>query len=153
MRLWEHRSRTMDVFDRFLNRDPEARARFERAAAAVDRELAGNLELCAMFDQTHQAAVFENAEFARQAAVLRASAPAAFAFLAGVYEGLPATESAMERRGPANTIRPEDLALIERWEGDVREAQRQLRAALTSPPPSLWSTLLGRLRGGRLTGR
>jgi len=139
--------------DLFLGRDPEARARFERAAAAIDRELAGNIELCAMFDQTHQAAIFENAEFARQGTVLRAAAPAAFAFIATVYEGLPATESAMERRGPANTIRPEDLALIERWEGDVREAQRQLRAALAAPPRSLWSMLLGRLRGSRLTGR
>lgn len=143
----------MRVLDRFTRPDPEVRARFERAAAAVDRELAGNLELTAMFDQTHQAAVFENAEFTRQAAALRASAPAAFAFIKAVYEGLPATESAMERRGPANTLKPEDLALIERWEGDVREAQRLLRAALAAPPPSAWSRFIARLHGGGQTGR
>ena len=138
----------MGFLGRFARTDPEARARFERAAAAVDRELAGNLELTAMFDQTHQAAVFENAEFARHAAALRASAQAALAFIETVYAGIPATEDAMERRGPANTLKPEDLALIERWEGDVREAQRLLRAALAAPRPSAWSVVLSRMRGG-----
>jgi hypothetical protein len=143
----------MGFLDRFLRTDPEERARFERAAAAVDRELAGHLELAAMFDQTHQAAVFENAAFAQQHAALRLWAPAAFAFIGTVYAGMPATESAMERRGPANTLRPEDLALIERWEGDVREAQRLLRAAVAAPPPSGWSVVLGRLRPGRRSTR
>ena len=144
----------MSILDRLMGRrDPEARARFERAAAAVDRELAGNLELSAMFDQTHQAAVFENAEFARHSAALRTSAPDAFVLIDAVYTGIPATESAMERRGPANTMKPDDLALIERWEGDVREAQRQLRAALAAAPRSAWSVLLGRLSGKRQTGR
>ena len=143
------------MLDRFVSKrpDPEARALFERAAGAVDRELAGNLELSAMFDQTHQAAVFENGEFARHTAPLRAWAPDAFALLEVVYVGIPATESAMERRGPANTMKPDDLALIERWEGDVREAQRLLRLALAAPPPSAWSLLLARLRRRRRTGR
>jgi hypothetical protein len=143
----------MGFLDRFVRPDPEARAAFEHAAAAVDRELAGNLELSSMFDQTHQAAIFENGEYARHGAALRSSAPAAFVLLETVYVGIPATETAMERRGPANTLKPEDLALIERWEGDVREAQRLLRAAVAAPPPSGWSRLLGRLRGGRRTGR
>jgi hypothetical protein len=97
--------------------------------------------------------VFENAAFAQQHAALRLWAPAAFAFIGTVYAGMPATESAMERRGPANTLRPEDLALIERWEGDVREAQRLLRAAVAAPPPSGWSVVLGRLRPGRRSTR
>jgi hypothetical protein len=143
----------MSFLQRALRRDPEARARFERAVAAVDRELAGNLELAAMFDQTHQAAVFENAEFTRHASVLRASADSAFALIAAVYADIPATENAMERRGPANTLKPEDLALIERWEGDVREAQRLLRAAVAAKPRSPLFLLLGRLRGGKQTGR
>ena len=143
----------MGILDRFVRRDPEARARFEHAAAAVDRELAGNLELTAMFEQTHQAAVFENAEFAQHRAVLRASAPDAFVSVDAVYTAIPATESAMERRGPANTMKPDDLALIERWEGDVHHAQRELRAALAAPPRSAWSLLTARLRGKGLTGR
>ena len=143
----------MGFLDRFLRTDPEARARFERAAGAIDRELAGNLELAAMFDQTHQAAVFENAEYARHAAVLRTAASEAFALIETVYTGIPATESAMERRGPANTLKPDDLALIERWEGDVREAQRRLRAALAAPPRSGLSALLARLQGKGPTGQ
>ena len=136
----------MGFLDRFARVDPQARARFERAAAAVDRELAGNLELAAMFDQTHQAAVFENAEFGRHGPVLRASVPQVFAHLEAAYAGVPATESAMERRGPANTLKPDDQRLIERWEGDVREAQRLLRAAVSAPSPSAWSRLVARLR-------
>src|SRR5260370_19194530 len=99
-----------------------------------------------MFDQTHQAAVFENAEFARHRAVLRASAPDAFVSVDAVYTAIPATESAMERRGPANTMKPDDLALIERWEGDVRHAQGELRAALAPPPRSAWTSLPAPLR-------
>jgi hypothetical protein len=143
----------MGLLDRFIRPDPQARAAFERAAAAVDRELAANIELSAMFDQTHQGVIFENAEFARHTAVLRASAPDAFAHLNAVYAAIPATESAMERRGPAATLRPADRALIEGWEGDVRDAQVRLRAALAAPPPSAWSRALARLGGGKQTGR
>ena len=157
---WMHTGRcgsiaaAVGILDRLMGRrDPGMQAQFERAAAAVDRELAGNLELTAMFDQTHQAAVFENAEFGRHGAALRGSAPDAFELIDAVYTGIPATESAMERRGPANTMRPDDLALIERWEGDVREAQRRLRAALAAPPRSLWSVFWGRLGGKKRTGR
>jgi hypothetical protein len=143
----------MSFLDRFVRADPQKRAAFERAAADVDRELAANIELSAMFDQTHQGVVFENAEFGRHAVVLRASAPEVFALLEAVYGGMPATESAMERRGPAATLKPEDRAVIEGWEGDVRDAQARLRAALSAPPPSAWSSLLARLRGGKQTQR
>lgn len=115
--------------------------------AAVDRELAGNLELAAMFDQTHQAAVFENAEFARHRDILEREMPDAFAALRDVYERVPETESAMERRGPAGSLRPEDRARIEAWEGDVRTVQRALREAGAVKPPSLITRLLRALRG------
>jgi hypothetical protein len=131
---------------------PEDRARLATAAAAVDRELAANIELASLWDQTHQAAVFENGEFARYALALRQLAPGPFDFelLTEVYERIPAVESAMSRRGPVNSIKPEDKAVIETWEGDVREAQRWLRSAVNAPPPSTWSMLLRRLRkGGR----
>jgi hypothetical protein len=59
----------------------------------------------------------------------------------------------MERRGPANSLRPDDRLLIEAWEGDAREAQRALRAALAAPPPSGWALLLVRLLGKRQIGR
>jgi hypothetical protein len=124
----------------------EDRARFAEAAAAVDREIAANIELASMWDQTHQAVVFENGAFERVRGAIERVAPAACALLALTYERIPVTESAMERRGPANTIKPEDLALIEGWEGDVREAQRHLRAAVTAPAPSVWALVRDRLR-------
>ena len=127
---------------------PEDRARLASAAAAVDRELAANIELAALWDQTHQAATFENGEFGRHAAAIAIAAPAASTLLVDVYERIPATESAMERRGPVNSIAAADKALVETWEGDVREAQRTLRSAVNAPPPSAWSLLAGRLRGG-----
>jgi hypothetical protein len=124
----------------------EERAAFVSAAAAVDRELAANIELASMWDQTHQAVVFENGEFSRHQPAIDRVAPVASQLLASTYERIPETESAMERRGPANSIRPDDLALIEGWEGDVREAQRALRAAATAPAPSVWALVIGRLR-------
>jgi hypothetical protein len=124
----------------------EDRARLATAAAAIDRELAANIELASMWDQTHQAVVFENGEFARHAASIERAAPVAAAMLAQAYARIPETESAMERRGPANTVRPEDLALVESWEGDVREAQRELRAAVAAPPTSVWALFMQRLR-------
>lgn len=144
----------MSFIDRLLGRrDPARRARLEAAVAAIDRELAANLELCSMFDQTHQAVVFENGEFARHGATLRAEIAAAHASLADVYERMPATESAMERRGPANSIRPEDRTLIEGWEGDVRAAQRAMREAAGAEPASVWLSFLAWSRGGKKTGR
>src|SRR4051812_11156549 len=59
-RLWEHR--VVGFLQRLLGGPtPEDRARFKTAAAAVDREIAANIELASMWDQTHQAVVFENA--------------------------------------------------------------------------------------------
>lgn len=142
------------MLDRILGRrDPMRTARLRAAAAAVDRELAANLELAAMFDQTHHAVVFENGELMRHRALLAAEVPDVFPLLADVYERMPATEDAMERRGPANSLRSEDRALIETWEGDLREVQRALRAAAAAEPPSLWARLIARLRGGPDTGR
>jgi hypothetical protein len=127
--------------------DPEARRRLERAVADLDRELAANLELTSMFDQTHQAVVLENGEFIRHRATLESGLSETFAPLADLYSRVPGTESAMERRGPANTLRDDDRALIEAWEGDARAAQRGLRAALATPPLSPLGLVLRRLRG------
>jgi hypothetical protein len=131
----------------FSKPDPEERRRLERAVAAVDRELAANLELTSMFDQTKQAVVLENGEFARHGATIQAGLASAHGPLADLYGRMPDAESAMERRGPANSLRDADRAIIETWEGDARAAQRELRAALASPPPSPLSALLRRLRG------
>ncbi len=131
----------------FSKPDPEARRRLERAVADVDRELAANLELTSMFDQTHQAVVLENGEFIRHGATIEAGLAAAYGPLADLYSRVPGTESAMERRGPANTLRDDDRLLIETWEGDARTAQRVLREALAAPRLSPLATLLRRLRG------
>lgn len=136
----------MSLLQRLLGAPtPQERARLASAAAAVDRELAANIELAALWDQTHQPATFENGEFARHAGTIRVAAPSAAALLADVYQRIPATESAMERRGPVNSIAASDKALVEGWEGDVREAQRALRAAVTAGPPSAWSLLKKRV--------
>ena len=144
----------MSLIDRILGRrDPAARERLGNAADAVARELAGNLELTSMFDQTHQPVVFENAQFSRHRALLEAEVRDAYRELADVYARMPETEDAMERRGPAASVRPEDRTLIERWEGDARTAQRRLVADAYAAPPSLVSVLVRRLRGGTRTGR
>jgi len=152
MALWEHRG--VDLLDRLRGRrDPRRQGDLDRAAAAIDRELAANLELAALFDQTHQAVIFENAEFSRHAVTLAREVPDDHRRLADIYARMPATESAMERRGPAGSLRPQDRALIETWEGDVRVAQLSLRQAARRAPPSPLAALLARLRGGRQTGR
>jgi len=139
----------MGILSRLLGAPaPEDRPLLVAAAAAIDRELAANIELASLWDQTHQAVVFENAEFARHATVLRRLTSGAFDFelLDEVYTRMPSVESAMERRGPVNSIKPEDKTFVETWEGDVREAQRWLRAAVDAPPPSAWALLTARLR-------
>jgi hypothetical protein len=128
-----------------LTPDPDERSRLGIAANAVDRELAANLELTTMFDQTKQAVTLENGEFARHRATLERNARAAAAALAALYDRMSEAESAMERRGPANSIRAEDRHVIEAWEGDAREAQRSLRAALNTNPLSGWAALSARL--------
>jgi hypothetical protein len=117
------------------------------AVNAVDRELAANLELTTMFDQTKQAVTLENGEFARHRATLERNAGPAAAAVAALYERMSATESAMERRGPANSLRPEDRRLIEAWEGDAREVQRSLRSALEGRTRVGWPALSARLYG------
>ena len=130
-----------------LSTDPAERRRVGDAVNAVDRELAANLELTTMFDQTKQAVTLENGEFARYRETLERSAPPAAAAVASLYERMSEAESAMERRGPANSLKPQDRQLIEAWEGDAREAQRSLRAALDAPPPRGWAALSARLHG------
>src|SRR5688572_14410129 len=98
-----------------------------------------------MFDQTKQAFVLENAQFLRFRTVLEREIPDAYAFLSDLYERVPATESAMERRGPAGSIRDDDRATIHEWEGDAREAQRTLRSAATAAPPSTWTEIRKKL--------
>jgi hypothetical protein len=125
--------------------DPAERRELTDAVRAVDRELAANLELTTMFDQTKQAVTLENGEFARYSAILvRHAAPAAAA-VAKLYDRMTQAEMAMERRGPANSLRPEDRQLIEGWEGDAREAQRALRESLETRPLRGWSALSARL--------
>jgi len=131
----------------FRKPDPEQRRRLERAVADLDRELAANLELTSMFDQTKQAVVLENGEFTRHRATIEIGLAFTYRQLADLYSRIPDTESAMERRGPANSIRDDDRRLIENWEGDARAVQRGLREALATPRLSPLATLLKRLQG------
>lgn len=126
-------------------RTAEAQAELDRAVAAVDRELAADLEIMSMFDQTRQAFILENGQFLRHRTVIEREIPAAYAALSSLYERIPLVEAAMERRGPANSIRDEDRQVIHEWEGDTREAQRALRAHALAPPGARWSTLRTRL--------
>ena len=135
-----------------ISPDPAERRRVSEAVNAVDRELAANLELTTMFDQTKQAVTLENGEFARYRETLERSAPPAAAAVAALYDRMSEAETAMERRGPANSLRPEDRQLIESWEGDARQAQRSLRQALDPRPLSGWRAISARLRG-RFAGR
>ena len=130
-----------------LSPDPDERRRVGVAVNAVDRELAANLELTTMFDQTKQAVTLENGEFAHHRATLERNARSVAAAVAALYERMSETESAMERRGPANSLRPEDRRLIEAWEGDAREVQQSLRAALNGRAPAGWAAVSARLHG------
>jgi hypothetical protein len=130
-----------------MSRSAEAQAALDRAVAAVDRELAANLELTSMFDQTKQAFVLENGQWQIHAATIARELPGAHAFAADLYARMPDAESAMERRGPANSLKDEDREIVERWEGDAREAQRRLRADLARPEPSFVRRLIARLLG------
>lgn len=124
----------MGQVDRPLG-DPAVRAAVERALAAVDRELAANLELTTVFDQTRQPVVLENGEFLRARELLAdALAPDARTSLDRLYGSLADVEAAMERRGPANTLKDADRLIVEAWEGDAREVQRLLRAVAVAPP-------------------
>jgi hypothetical protein len=126
-------------------RPPERQAALERAVGLVDRELAADLELTTMFDQTKQAFVMEMGQFEACRAVIAREAPAAFAVVADLYARIPAMESAMERRGPAGSIAEADRALINDWEGDAREAQRALRRALVPERSRRWRSIIERL--------
>jgi len=132
-----------------MGRSPESQQLLERAVAAIDRELAANLELTSMFDQTKQPFVLEMGQWSIHAAVIARELPEAHAFTADLYARIPAAESAMERRGPANSLRDEDREIVERWEGDAREAQRRLRADLVRPQPGFLGRLIARLPGRR----
>jgi len=128
-----------------LRPDPLERGRLGDAVSAVDRELVANLELTSMFDQTKQAVTLENAEFVRHRATLERSASRAAATVAALYDRMSETETAMERRGPANSLRAEDRQTIEGWEGDAREAQRSLRDSLVFRSRAGWQALSARL--------
>lgn len=130
-----------------MARSAEAQARLDRAVAAIDRELAANLELTSMFDQTKQAFVLENGQWHLHAATIARELPAAHAFTADLYARMPEAESAMERRGPANSLKDADREIVEQWEGDAREAQRRLRAELARPEPPFLRRLIARLFG------
>lgn len=127
--------------------DPDERRKFTEAVNAVDRELAANLELTTMFDQTKQAVTLENGEFARHSATLASNAADVAGAIAALYDRMSEAELAMERRGPANSLRPADRELIEGWEGDARDAQRALRESLAKGPLAGWRALSARLYG------
>ena len=139
-----------------MGRTAEAQAELERAVAALDRELAADLELTSMFDQTKQAFVLEMAQWAIHGRTIEREAPALHAFLADLYRRIPGAESAMERRGPANTLKDADRDIVQRWEGDAREAQRLLRGDLSPQAAApAGRSLRSRLSGliARLLGR
>lgn len=134
------------------SRDPARQAALERAVAAIDRELAANLELTAIFGQTRQVFVLENGQFNGHADVLASLAPDAHAKAADLYARIPEAEVAMEQRGPANSLPDQDRLIVERWEGDARALQLTLREAASALPRSPLERLIARL-GVRLVSR
>src|SRR3979490_1766572 len=113
----------MGFFPRLFQKpDPELRRRLERAVADLDHKCAATLELTSLFDQTHQAVVLENGEFARHRETIERGLDAAYRTLADLYARIPDTESAMERRGPANSLRDAHRRIIGPWEGAARAA-------------------------------
>src|SRR2546427_2197810 len=134
-----------------VGRSTERQRDLAQAVAAVDRELAANLELTSVFDQTKQAFVLENGQWQVHRSTIADELPAAHAFVDELYRRIPDAESAMERRGPANSLKDADREIVEAWEGDAREAQRRLRAGLVRPEPPVPVRLARRI--ARLVGR
>jgi hypothetical protein len=130
-----------------VGRSAADQLKLDRAVAEIDRELAANLELTSVFDQTKQAFVLENGQWHTHGATLAQELPAAYAFAADLYGRIPDAESAMERRGPANSLKDADREIVERWEGDAREAQRRLRADLARPARSALRRIIAWLFG------
>ena len=58
----------------------------------------------------------------------------------------------MERRGPANSLKEADRAIVEAWEGDARAARRALREALAAGPLVGVRAAIARLNGRRPLG-
>ncbi len=133
-------------------RSADQQAKLERAAAGIDRELAGNLELIVMYMQTKQPAVLENAAYLVWKEQLAAADSDLAARLDVLYERLADAETAMERRGPAGSIRPEDRATVQQWEGNARVLQRGVRALPASRPRSAGDRLVAWVRA-RAEGR
>ncbi len=127
------------------SRDAERQAALERAVAAIDRELAANLELTAIFGQTRQAFVLENGQFQGNGDVLEREIPAAHARAAELYRRIPEAEAAMEKRGPANSLPDAERLVVESWEGDARALQVTLRDAASQRPSSALERLIARL--------
>lgn len=127
-------------------RSPAEQERLERATRRVERELAGNVELVGMFLQTKQPAVLELSGY-REARGEIAGADAELASRLDVlYERIPDAESAMERRGPAGSLKPEDRETVHAWQGDARELQRAVRDLGERRPTSPGVRLLTSLR-------
>jgi len=137
-----------------VGRTSEAQAELDRAIAAIDRELAADLELTGMFDMTKQAFLLEMGQWARHAPTIEREVPHLHRVLAELYGRIPEAESAMERRGPANTLRDADRDIVQRWEGDARTAQALLQGDLDPlPEPTLERRSPVRRLIARLFGR
>ena len=134
------------------SRDPERQAALERAVAAIDRELAANLELTAIFGQTRQAFVLENGQFQGNGDMLEREAPAAHARAVELYRRIPDAEAAMEKRGPANSLPEADRLIVETWEGDARALQLALRDAASARPRSALEHIIARLGERSVSG-
>ena len=140
----------MGEVDVFRAKRPAARqAALERAAAAVDREIAADLELVTMYMQTKQPAVLENAAYLAWKNEIAAADADLDARLSVLYERVPDAEAAMERRGPAGSIRPEDRATVQQWEGNARVLQRAVRELPRSRPRSPFDRLVAWVRARR----
>lgn len=127
-------------------RSPAEQQRLERASRRVERELAGNVELVGMFLQTKQPAVLELSGFREARGEIQAADGELAARLDVLYERIPDTESAMERRGPAGSLKTEDREAVHAWQGDARVLQREVRDLADRRPPSPGVRLVTALR-------
>jgi hypothetical protein len=134
------------------HRSSADQARLSTAAARVDGELAGNLELVTMFGQTKQPVVMENASYLEARETIAVADGRLGRRLDALYELIPYAEAAMERRGPAGSIKSEDLATVHNWEGGARDLQRALRDLPGTPPPTPWTRLVDWTRRTRSRG-
>ena len=94
-----------------MARSAAVQARLDGAVAAIDRELAANLELTSMFDQTNQPFVLENGQWQLHGGAIEKELPGAHAFVAELYARMRQLDWRTATFGTDEILKIDDLVV------------------------------------------